>query len=174
MYVQNMYTSNALTYTTAQKSLSCPIPSDSGKPAGAANHKSLHKGPQNLSEKILKTWKTILHCLQSHHTRPFTSDLLCVLSPLLVFSLTCKQQEMVSVTLHFWAATFDKSQETLVYPKKLRDVFVKYRSMWDLQLQLPGFEVCIYTYSRRMQCIVGSLYAVYTAAIFGVVQNYTR
>ena len=33
------------------------------------------------------------------------------------------------------------------------------------------------TITRRMQCIVGSLYAVYTAAIFGVVeqvQNYER
>ena len=28
-------------------------------------------------------------------------------------------------------------------------------------------------YTRRMQCIVGSLEAVYTAAIFDVVQNYT-
>ena len=28
--------------------------------------------------------------------------------------------------------------------------------------------------TRRMQCIVGSLYAVYMAAIFGVVQNYAR
>ena len=31
--------------------------------------------------------------------------------------------------------------------------------------------------SRRMQCIVGSLYAVYTTAIFGIVervQNYVR
>ena len=28
--------------------------------------------------------------------------------------------------------------------------------------------------TRRMQCIVGSLYAVYTAAIFGVVQNNAR
>ena len=27
---------------------------------------------------------------------------------------------------------------------------------------------------RRMQCIVGSLYAVYTAVIFGVVQNYAH
>ena len=32
----------------------------------------------------------------------------------------------------------------------------------------------LFIITRRMQCIVGSPYAVYTAAIFGVVQNYAR
>ena len=40
-------------------------------------------------------------------------------------------------------------------------------------LILPGARLNNFS-TRRMQCIVGSQYAVYTAAIFGVVQNYAR
>ena len=36
---------------------------------------------------------------------------------------------------------------------------------------MRGFTILLHYITRRMQCIVGSLYAVYTAAIFGVVQN---
>ena len=37
-----------------------------------------------------------------------------------------------------------------------------------------AYPIIVIIITRRMQCIVGSLYAVYTAAIFGVVQNYAR
>ena len=48
---------------------------------------------------------------------------------------------MAGATLRFWSATFDMAREPLVYPNKLREVFVKLRSKGDLVLKLPGFEV---------------------------------
>jgi hypothetical protein len=104
------------------------------------NHKSLHKGPFDLQERIVKAWRAVLTCVQSRYGAPFTSDLLAALSPLLVLCLSCKRQHVVSETLTFWTATFDLAPEPLVYPNKLRDVLVKCRKKWDLQLKLPGFE----------------------------------
>ena len=106
------------------------------------NHKSPHKGPFDLQERIVKAWRAVLACVQSRYGAPFTSDLLDALSPLLVLCLSCKRQDVVSETLTFWTATFDLAPEPLVYPNKLRDVLVKCRKKWDLQLKLPGFEVC--------------------------------
>ena len=48
----------------------------------------------------------------------------------------------MNMTLSFWTATFD-SAEHLVYPTKLRDIFVKLKKQSDLMLRLPGFEVCV-------------------------------
>ncbi|CAI7994295.1 Telomere-associated protein RIF1 [Geodia barretti] len=104
------------------------------------NHKSPHKGPFDLQERIVKAWRAVLACVQSRYGAPFTSDLLDALSPLLVLCLSCKRQDVVSETLTFWTATFDLAPEPLVYPNKLRDVLVKCRKKWDLQLKLPGFE----------------------------------
>lgn len=105
------------------------------------SYKSLHKGPLDLPERITKTWKSILTCFQSRYTEPFKSDVLSALSPLLVFALSSQMQELVHMTLTFWKATFDVSTEVLVYPSKLRDIFIKLKKRPDLVLNLPGFEV---------------------------------
>ena len=110
------------------------------------SHKSLHKWPFDLPERIVKAWRAVLACVQSRYAAPFTSDLLSALSPLLVLCLSCKRQDVVNETLSFWMATFDTAPEPLVYPNKLRDVFVKCRKKWDLQLTLPGFEVTVYAH----------------------------
>ena len=139
------------TFSALNLTLSPPLPLSSAwppGPPGSSSHKSLHKGPYDLPERITKTWQAILTCFQTRYSQPFTTDLLGALSPLLVFSLSCKRDEMAGETLRFWSATFDMAREPLVYPKKLREVFVKLRSKGDLVLKLPGFEVNCYTHNE--------------------------
>ena len=117
----------------------CRCCSEAKPPTGS--HRSLHKGPFDLPERVVKTWRAILTCIQNRYSSPFTSDLLDALSPLLVLCLSSRRQEVVGETLTFWCATFDSASEPLVYPNKLRDVFVKFRKKGDVLLKLPGFEV---------------------------------
>lgn len=93
---------------------------------------------QDLEHHVEKVWKSITICFQSRHAHPFDSALLSTLSPLLVAVLNSSNQQLKNLAMSFWAVTFDKAQ-TLEYPAKLRDFFVKY--LKDLkqpsELKLP-------------------------------------
>ena len=104
------------------------------------NQKPLYRGFFDLPERIVKTWKGILTCFQRRYTNLFNSEILAVLCPLIVFALTSTRQELVNMTLSFWMATFDCVEEVLVYPNRLKDVFVRLKKS-NLHLKLPGLEV---------------------------------
>lgn len=104
-----------------------------------------HKGPCDLPGRIFSTWKSILTCFQGRYHSTYDSVVLSALSPLLVLTLSSKKQELVNATLSFWTATFDRVDH-LVYPHKLRDIFMQYKKKAQLDLRLPGFEVIIPAY----------------------------
>ena len=95
--------------------------------------------PQDLQHRVEKVWKSITMCFQSRHAHPYDSALLSTLSPLLVATLNSSDRQLSSLSLSFWAVTFDRSQ-TLDYPARLRDYFVKYlkESKQSSELKLPG------------------------------------
>ena len=111
------------------------------RPAGTSQ-RALHKGPFDLPERIVKTWQAIMTCFQSRYTSPFDSDILLVLSPLLIFTLSSKKHDLVNSTLGFWSVTFDTASH-LVYPDKLREILVRLKRTSDVPLKLPGIEVCV-------------------------------
>ena len=94
---------------------------------------------QDIEHHVEKVWKSITICFQSRHTHPFDSTLLSTLSPLLVATLNSSNRQLSNLAMSFWAVTFDKAQ-TLDYPTRLRDYFVKY--LKDLkqptELKLPS------------------------------------
>ena len=103
-----------------------------------------HKGPYDLPGRIFSTWKSILTCFQGRYHSPYDSAVLSALSPLLVLTLSSKKQDLVNATLTFWTATFDRVDH-LMYPNKLRDIFMQYKKKAQLDLRLPGFEVIVAT-----------------------------
>ena len=94
----------------------------------------------DLPGKMIQMWKSILSCFLSRYHGKYDSAMLEILSPLLVPSLSSNKQNLANTTLSFWKTTFDKADH-LVYPKRLRDVFVQLKKKGPLDLQLPDFEV---------------------------------
>ena len=95
--------------------------------------------PQDLHHRVEKVWKSITMCFMSRHTHAYDSALLSTLSPLLVATLNSSDKQLTGLSLSFWAVTFDRSQ-SLDYPARLREFFVKYLkdSKQSCELKLPG------------------------------------
>ena len=94
---------------------------------------------QDLEQRVNKVWKAITICFHAHHTHPYDSALLSTLSPLLVATLNSSSQHLSSISLSFWAVSFDKAVK-LDYPVRLRDWFLKYLkdAGQPSELKLPG------------------------------------
>lgn len=106
-------------------------------PGNNASHTD--KQPHN---EILPTWSAMTTALQVGGVTPLPASLLSSLTPLLVTTLTAQHNKLASVTLNFWAQTFDR-QEGLSYAAELVNAFSTYSKTNRIphELRLVGMGV---------------------------------
>ena len=88
-------------------------------------------------DHVSTLWRAVLTCYHSNFSADFDTQTLDSLSPLLVAMLTVQQPTLIDATLAF-CATFNQSNQELVYPAKLMEVFKTLFKEGKCSFQLPG------------------------------------